>query len=197
MRASCNRIGESRQGSVLHGTRSARAAPTTVLATIIAFAAASGSAFAAEPGYFSLLRGRDLTPFGLLRLDMRPTHAITAEPGTWALSPQVEKYLTDLPFRRNLGDTELANIRALPGDNYLVDLELAEVDVTYHYKFTRHWGTFLTLSAVSYDGGFIDSAIEAFHGGGRSEDPAAGAARSPVHGRHRLRDSGDPAAFLQ
>ncbi len=62
---------------------------------------------AAEGGrFYGMLRSRDLTPFGFLRLDMRPAHAISIEPhtfafetelgyqNTWALSPNVEKYLT-------------------------------------------------------------------------------------------------------
>src|SRR5712691_6169049 len=42
---------------------------------------------AAQPAYpkFGLLRERDLTPFGFLRLDMRPAHAVWAPPGNWAV----------------------------------------------------------------------------------------------------------------
>ena len=36
-----------------------------------------------DRGYFGLLRARDLTPFGFLRLDMRPAHAVSAPAGTW------------------------------------------------------------------------------------------------------------------
>ena len=42
-------------------------------------------------------------------------------------------------------------------------MELAELDVTFHYKFTPHWGGYLVLSGVNYSGGFLDSAIEGFH----------------------------------
>ena len=50
-----------------------------------------------------MLPMRDLSPFGFLRLDMRPAHAVLAEPGswaletefatqnTWAMSPEVEE----------------------------------------------------------------------------------------------------------
>lgn len=126
-------------------------------------------------GYFGLLRARDLTPFGFLRLDMRPAHAVSAPAGTWAIetefayqntwaiSPEVQKYLNSLDGRRQLGATELEAIRGLPGENYLVDLELAELDVTLHHKFSRHWGAYVVLSAVSYDGGFLDGTIEQFH----------------------------------
>ena len=56
---------------------------------------------------YGMLPMRDLSPFGFLRLDMRPTHAVLAEPkrwtletefatqNTWAMSPEVEAYLTE------------------------------------------------------------------------------------------------------
>jgi hypothetical protein len=128
-----------------------------------------------DGGYIGLLRARDLTPFGFLRLDMRPAHAVAAPAGTWgveaevayqntwALTPAVKNYLDSLAGRRELGTEELAAIRALPGENYLLDLELGELDVTFHYKFSTHWGAYVVLSAVSYDGGFMDGAIEGFH----------------------------------
>lgn len=133
-------------------------------------------AFAAgSDGYFGLLRARDLTPFGYLRLDMRPTYAGSLAPGswameaelayqnTWALSPEVEHYLVALPGRRTLGPAEYQAMLDLPGDNYLVDQELAQLDVALHYQFTPEWGAYLILSGAAYGGGFLDSAIEGFH----------------------------------
>ena len=58
---------------------------------------------AADSQFYGLLRSRDLTPFGFLRLDMQPAYAVSIEPGswaietelgyqnTWALSPEVER----------------------------------------------------------------------------------------------------------
>src|SRR5882724_4580825 len=101
---------------------------------LIAFAAAwspSGAFADNGEGFVGLLRSRDLTPFGFLRLDMRPAHAVAGRPGdwgietelgyqnTWALSPEVEKYLDGQP-RHELGPADLTAIRALPGENYLV-----------------------------------------------------------------------------
>ena len=135
----------------------------------------SWPAHADERGYFGLLRARDLTPFGFLRLDMRPAHAVSAPAGTWAietelayqntwaLSPETEQYLDSLSGRRELGPAELQSIRDLPGENYLFDVELTELDVTFHYKFTEHWGAYLIASGVHYGGGFLDSTIEGFH----------------------------------
>ena len=42
-------------------------------------------------------------------------------------------------------------------------MELAQLDVTLHYKFTEHWGGYLVMSGVNYSGGFLDRAIESFH----------------------------------
>src|SRR5262245_45327900 len=88
----------------------------------------------AEGRFYGMLRTRDLTPFGFLRLDMRPAHALSIEDhtfaieaeygyqNTWALSPNVERYLASLESqgRRELGPAEVAAIQALPGENYLV-----------------------------------------------------------------------------
>ena len=139
-------------------------------------AAAYGSPLAAdETNYLGLLRARDLTTFGFLRLDMRPAHAIHAPKGTWAietelahqntwaLSEGAEKYIESLPDRRKLGPAELADLQALPGENFLFDMELAELDVTLHYKFSDRWGGYLVLSGVNYSGGFLDGTIESFH----------------------------------
>ena len=145
------------------------------MAFLLAAAAWGPPLAAAESDYLGLLRARDLTTFGFLRLDMRPAHAIHSAPGswavemelahqnTWALSKDAEKYIESLPGRRELGPDEVAAIRALPGENFLFDMEMAELDVTFHYKFSRRWGGYLVLSGVNYSGGFMDGAIEGFH----------------------------------
>jgi Protein of unknown function (DUF3187) len=124
---------------------------------------------------FGLLRERDLSPFGFLRLDMRPAHAVWVPPGswgvevllgyqnTWLLSPNVEQYFESLPGRRRLGPADVEAVRALPGEAYLVDLELGLVDVALHRQVTEHWSVNATLSGVSYRGGFLDSTIEGVH----------------------------------
>ena len=131
----------------------------------------------ASPEYpkFGLLRERDLSPFGFLRLDMRPAHAVWAPPGTWGievlvgyqntwmLSPNVEQYFESLPGRRPLTTADVDAIRALPGEAYLVDLELGLVDMALHRQITKHWSVNATISGVSYRGGFLDSTIEGVH----------------------------------
>jgi hypothetical protein len=127
--------------------------------------------------FYGLLRQRDLSPFGFLRLDMRPAHAVSIEPGswaieteigyqnTWALSPEVEDYLVSLEptGRRRIGPAEVQAIEDLPGENYLLDLETALFDVTFHYKLSRNWTAYGIVSAITYQGGFLDSTIEQFH----------------------------------
>lgn len=141
----------------------------------LAAAAWSGPLAAAESEYLGLLRARDLTTFGFLRLDMRPAHAVHAPAGTWAIEAELAQqntwalsegardYLDTLPRRRALGPDEVAAILALPGENYLFDMELAQLDVTFHYKFTDRIGAYLVLSGVNYSGGFLDGSIETFH----------------------------------
>jgi hypothetical protein len=142
---------------------------------ILLTAVGVGPAAAAGNDFFGLLRARDLTTFGFLRLDMRPAHAIHAPPGTWAieaelahqntwaLSEGARDYLDSFADRRALGPEEVAAILALPGENYLFDMELATLDVTLHYKFTERWGGYLVASGVNYSGGFLDATIEGFH----------------------------------
>ena len=151
--------------------------PAATLCTLAGLACGMPAAHAEDGQFYGLLRSRDLTPFGFLRLDMRPAHAVSIEPGsfaietevayqnTWALSPEVEDYLTNLEpsGRRDLGPAELQAIRDLPGENYLIDLELALLDVTFHYKISNIWTAYLIASGVSYQGGFLDSTIEGFH----------------------------------
>jgi hypothetical protein len=147
-----------------------------LMAALVLIGAGTG-AMAADGQFYGLMRERDLTPFGFMRLDMRPAHAVSTEPGswaietdvafqnTWALSPEVEKYLTSLEAtgRRELGPQEVQAIRDLPGENYLVDLEAAVYDATVHYKLARDWSAYMVISAVSFRGGFMDDTIEKFH----------------------------------
>jgi hypothetical protein len=147
---------------------------------VLVLAAGAGGMARAEDGrFYGMLRTRDLTPFGFLRLDMRPAHAISIEPrswaveaelgyqNTWALSRSVEKYLNGIEAsggpRRDIGPAEVQAIRDLPGENYLLDVESATLDFTLHYKLSNQWSLYAIVSAVSYHGGFLDSGIESFH----------------------------------
>jgi hypothetical protein len=141
-----------------------------ILMAVVAPAMAEG-----PPAFHGLLRARDLTPFGYLRLDMRPGFSGPGAPGTWtvetdfayqntwATSPEVERYLNSLSSRRELGPEEFQAIRDLPGENYLVDLELGQLDVAINYQFSEHWGGYSIVSAATIGGGFLDGVIENFH----------------------------------
>ena len=151
--------------------------PVFALACCCALLAAIPPAHAEDGRFYGMLRERDLTPFGFLRLDMRPGHAISIEPhsfafemelgyqNTWALSRNVEQYLTNRESqgRREIGPAELEAIRSLPGEKYLVDVESATLDMALHYKLSSQWTLYAIATAVSYHGGFMDSAIEGFH----------------------------------
>lgn len=123
-----------------------------------------------------LMRVRDMTPFGLARLDMLPAHAVAATPGTfafeinvsyqntWALSDNVKDYLESRGVeRREITADDVAAILALPGDAYLLDGELGLVDLTLHYRASRHIGVYATIPYFIAGGGFLDSTIESFH----------------------------------
>ncbi len=137
----------------------------------LCLAASTPPALAEGGRFYGMLRERDLTPFGFLRLDMRPAHAMNIEPhtfafetslgyqNTWALSPNVEKYLTSIESegRHEIGPAEVQAIQDLPGENYLLDVETATLDLTVHYKISSQWTAYAIATAVSYQGGFLDS----------------------------------------
>ena len=54
-------------------------------------------------------------------------------------------------------------ILAAGDEAYLVDLELGLLDLTAHYRFSRHWGGYLTVPVLSFRDRFFDAAIESFH----------------------------------
>ena len=132
----------------------------------------------AQPwSHTGLLRVRDLTPFGILRLDFLPAHSVTARPGTWAMEANLsyqntfvmsENVADYLAVKGNGGRVALAQedfdaLAALGEEAYFVDLELALLDLTAHYRFSPHWGGYLTVPVLSFRDGFLDSTIEGFH----------------------------------
>jgi Protein of unknown function (DUF3187) len=126
--------------------------------------------------FYGPLRARDLSPFGYLRLDMRPAFAGNTSPGTWAIetefayqntwaiSPTARYYLeTQRGPRRSLTAADLDAMRAWSPENYLVDLELAQFDLALYRQLSESWGGFAVLSGVHYGGGVLDATIEQFH----------------------------------
>src|SRR5262245_44132588 len=146
-----------------------------LLALCVFIPAAAG---AEEGGWqrLGLMRVRDMSPFGIARLDMLPAHAVAATPGTfafevnvsyqntWALSDNVKDYLTKRGIERGkITADDIAAIVALPGDAYLVDGEFGLVDLTLHYRVTRYVGIYATIPYFFAGGGFLDATIEDFH----------------------------------
>jgi len=162
----------------------ARASSPALLLILIGLCVLAPAPAAAETGATSeggwqtlgLMRVRDMTPFGIARLDMLPAHAVPATPGTlafevnvsyqntWALSKNVQDYLAARGVERGkIGAEDVAAILALPGDAYLFDGELGLVDLTLHYRAYRHLGIYATIPYFIADGGFLDWTIERFH----------------------------------
>lgn len=121
------------------------------------------------------LRIRDMTPFNLLRLDMRPAHAVVAGPGSWGIeadlsnsntfvmSDNVKTYLDARGGRSPLTRSDADAILGLGEDAYFVDGEFGLLDLTFHYKVTGRSSVYVTLSAYNFTGGFLDGTIESFH----------------------------------
>lgn len=123
-----------------------------------------------------LMRVRDMTPFGLARLDFLPAHAVAAAPGTfavefnlsyqntWVRSENVARYLDQRGMRRaELTAADAAAIMALPGDAYLVDGEYGLLDLTLHHRLSSHVGIYATIPYFFFNSALLDDPIEKFH----------------------------------
>jgi hypothetical protein len=84
---------------------------------------------------------------------------------TYVLSDNVADYLEERGGggRVTLTAEDVEAITALGQEAYLVDLELGQFDLTAHYRFSRHWGGYLTVPVIVFRGGYLDSTIESFH----------------------------------
>ncbi len=129
-----------------------------------------------EWSHVGLLRARDLTPFGLLRLDMLPAHTADAAAGTWTfeiqyayqntfiLSPNVRRYLESRGTgRQALSAQDAAAIMALPGDAYYIDGEVGLADLIVQRRLNDYWSVYVTIPYIRYGEGVFDSIIESFH----------------------------------
>jgi hypothetical protein len=126
--------------------------------------------------HVGLLRARDLTPFGILRLDMLPAHTADAAVGSWTfdlhyayqntfvLSDNVRDYLeTRGVGRAPLRPQDMAALSALPGDAYYIDGELGLADLVLQRRLSEYWSAYLTVPYLHYGSGLLDSTIESFH----------------------------------
>jgi hypothetical protein len=140
---------------------------------------ATGDEPIAEPRGWShpgLLRARDLSPFGLLRLDMLPAHTADAEAGTWTfeiqyayqntfvLSGNVRRYLeTRNVGRRPLRAVDAQAILELPDDAFYIDGEVGLADLIIQRRLNDYWSAYVTVPYIHYGQGLFDSVIESFH----------------------------------
>lgn len=126
--------------------------------------------------HVGLLRARDVSPFGLLRLDMLPAHTADALEGKWTfelqmayqntfiLSDNTRKYLQQRNIgRQPLRPEDAAAILALPGDAYYVDGEVGLYDLIVQRRLNRYWSAYVTMPYIRYGEGILDSTVESFH----------------------------------
>lgn len=123
-----------------------------------------------------ILRARDLTPFGLQRLEMRPTDMSerpigqwtielqTAYQNTFAMTEAVNDYLQHrgtgrIPLRAQ----DAAALLAMPHDSYYVDAEIGVLDIILQRRFSQHFTAFFELPYIHYGQGKLDKLIEEFH----------------------------------
>lgn len=165
--------------------RARRAAAFIGLATACAACAAgaqdAGDAGAVERAFSpspdgGLLRLRDLTPFGLLRLDLRPPNEQAMMGGNWAfefdfsyqntfaMSNNVRAYLEGRGAGRTpLSPADAAAIQALPGDAFYLDGEFGHFDFTAHRRLGKRWTASLTVPYLVYGSSALDGLVENFH----------------------------------
>ena len=123
-----------------------------------------------------LLRARDLTPFGLLRLDMRPSSATEGLIGAWSFelqaayqntfiaSENVERYLESRDAGRiELRPEDAQAILELPDDAYYLDVEVGVLDLIIQRRLTQQLSFFIEIPYLRYGEGQLDALIEDFH----------------------------------
>jgi hypothetical protein len=126
--------------------------------------------------HVGLLRARDLSPFGLLRLDLLPAHTADAKAGTWTfevqyayqntfvLSDNARDYLENRGIgRQPLRPQDAAAILNLPGDAYYIDGEVGLADLIVQRRMSEYWSAYLSVPYIDYGQGAFDSTIESFH----------------------------------
>jgi hypothetical protein len=127
--------------------------------------------------HVGLLRARDLSAFGLLRLDMLPAHTADAEVGAWTFGAQYSYQNTFILSdnvrghlqARNVGERtpltsqDAAAILALPDDAYFVDAEIGLADLIVQHRVSRYWSFYITIPYINYGEGALDGVVEHVH----------------------------------
>ncbi|HEX7030633.1 MAG TPA: DUF3187 family protein [Gammaproteobacteria bacterium] len=147
-----------------------------ILAFLVLTGAASVPAQAdAETDMLGPLRLRDLTPFALQRLDLRPASAAAHYPKGWAIeanlsytntfimSGNVMDYLEARGRRDALGEADFAALRALEGDAFYFDGSVSVLSLAFHYGVSDSLAVYGILPVHRYHGGSFDATIESFH----------------------------------
>jgi hypothetical protein len=143
------------------------------LACTVVLCAAAHAEAGPEPG---ILRARDLSPFALQRLDMRPTDMSDGQLGRWTVELQAAYQNTfamsadafDYLQQRDAGRMPLRKedarvLLAAPGDLYYVDVEVGVLDMIVQRRFTPHLSAFFEVPYIHYGEGKLDGLIEGFH----------------------------------
>jgi hypothetical protein len=157
----------------------ARRIIASVLVAGVVAIAASAESDTAESEWLHLgpLRIRDLTPFGIQRLDFLPAHALQQKPQTWTLevnlsyqntfvlSDSVVEYFESKSQgeRQRFTPEDAAALLDADEEAYLIDGELGLFDLTATYRFDRHWSAYATIPVLSFADGTFDELIESFH----------------------------------
>ena len=136
----------------------------------------AGAAAKGEYRLVGPLRARDMTPFGLLVLDLAPPYAVQDADKGWAVELNVQSANNWLPSdnalqvleqrpdpRAPLSQEDLEALLALDDDVFFVDAAVQLVAPTFHYIWNSRWAGYLTLPVLLYNGGIADSEIESFH----------------------------------
>lgn len=126
--------------------------------------------------HVGLLRARDLTPFGLLRLDMLPSHTADAKPGAWTfelqyayqntfvMSDNVEEYLENRNVGREpLRPEDAAAILGFPDDAYYADGEVGFAEFVLGRRLDEYWSAYVAVPYILHGRGAFDELIEDFH----------------------------------
>jgi hypothetical protein len=124
-----------------------------------------------------LLRIRDLTPFGIQRLDFLPADALFLARHRWALeanlsyqntfvlSETVADYLRAKGNGRRVAVTpeDVRHFFEQDQDAYIIDGELGLFDLTARYQFSERWSGYVTIPVLGFADGVLDEFIESFH----------------------------------
>lgn len=124
----------------------------------------------------AILRARDLTPFGLQRLDMRPTDLTEAPVGEWTLELQAayqNTFVLSEQAHAHLRERNTGRIALRPEDAqtilggaedaYYVDVEVGVIDLILQRRVTSSLGVFFEMPYIHYGEGLLDGFIEGFH----------------------------------